>query len=135
MHAYSTAPNLIDSCTTDEPDRDPAANGPPSSDHELLRLPVSMPVSDARVAFAAAGEVIALVTNRGVDVGVVTAEELVVPRSTPTRVVGDVMGCEVVRIDPNTDLRWTLRTYREAAWSSAIRRRPGDLPRFADGVT
>ena len=128
MQAHSTVLNLIDSGTTGEPDRDPAANGPPSAEHELLRLPVSMPVSEARAALAAAGEVIALVTNRGVDVGVVTVEDLVVPRSTPTRVIGDVMGCEVVRIDPNTDLRWTLRTYREAAWSSAIRRRPGELP-------
>ena len=87
-----------------------------------------MPVSEAQAALAAAGEVIALVTNRGVDVGVVTAEDLVGTASTPTTVVGDVMGCEVVRIDPSTDLRWTLRTYRDAAWSSAIRRRPGERP-------
>jgi hypothetical protein len=87
-----------------------------------------MPVSEARAALAAAGEVIALVTSRGDDVGVVTAEDLVDNAPTSTTAIGDVMCYEVVRIDPSTDLRWTLRTYREAAWSSAIRRRPGKWP-------
>ena len=81
-----------------------------------------MPVSDARAALADAGQVVALVTNRGDDVGVVIAEDLVADESAS---VGDVMGREIVRIDPGTGLRRTLRTYREAAWSSAIRRRPG----------
>ena len=48
MHAHDTAQNLIDSGPTDEPDRDRHANGPSSTEHELLRLPVSMPVSQAR---------------------------------------------------------------------------------------
>jgi Mg/Co/Ni transporter MgtE len=87
-----------------------------------------MPVSQARAALIGAGEVIALVSNRGVDVGVVTSDDLVPSGSTPAMSVGDVMGREVVNIDPRTDLRRTLRTYREAAWSSAIRRRPRELP-------
>ena len=77
MQAHSTAPNLIDSGPTDEPDRDSDATAPSPTEPELLRLPVSMPVSEARAALVAAGEVIALVTNRGDDVGVVTAEDLV----------------------------------------------------------
>jgi len=128
MQAHTTALNLIDHRPPDEPGRECEATAPSPTEPGLLRLPVSMQVSKARAALDAAGQVIALVTNRGVDVGVVTAEDLADTGSTPTRVIGDVMGCEVVRIDPSTDLRWTLRTYREAAWTSAIRRRDGDLP-------
>ena len=98
-----------------------------------LRLPISTPVSEARVALTSTGQAIAIVTNAGVDVGVVTAEELAADGSMPTVAIGDVMGREVVRIDPRTDLRWTLRTYRKAAWASAIRRRPGQ-PQTAAAV-
>lgn len=128
MHAHTTVPTLIDSGPTNEPDRELDANVPSPTEHEPLRLPVSMPVSEARDALVAAGEAIALVTDRGDDVGVVTAAELAGHESRSTTVIGDVMGCEVVRIDPSTDVRWTLRTYREAAWSSVIRRRPGEAP-------
>jgi hypothetical protein len=72
--------------------------------------------------------VIALVTSRGVDIGVVTAGDLAPCRSIGDGVVGDVMAREIVNIAPTTDLHQTLRTYREAAWSSAIRRRPAAWP-------
>ena len=128
MPVHSGASNLIGSGRLEEPHCSRDDPGTSRTERAPMHLPVSMPVSEARAALLAAGEVIALVTNRGVDVGVVTAEDLADTGSTPTRVIGDVMGCEVVRIDPSTDLRWTLRTYREAAWTSAIRRRPGELP-------
>jgi len=99
------------------------------SDNPLpLRLPICLPVREARAALESAGEVLAMVTNRGVEVGVVTAEDLALDRSIGGVRVGDVMGREIVRIDPTSDLHETLRTYREAAWSSAIRRRPAELP-------
>ena len=87
-----------------------------------------MPLSEARAALVSAGEAIALVTNQGVDVGIVTAEDLVTDGTSRATLIGDVMGREVVNIDPSTDLRRTVRAYREAAWSSAIRRRPGGFP-------
>ena len=89
-----------------------------------LRLRASTSVPDARDQLARAGEVIALVTHRGADVGVVTAQDLA-PGSSGATAIGDVMGHEVVCIDPTTDLQETLRTYTQAAWASAIRRRPG----------
>ena len=93
-----------------------------------LRLPIGMPVLDARAALASSGDAIALVTSRGFDVGVVTAEDLAPDRWMGTASVGDVMGAEIVHIPATTDLHRTLRIYRKAAWSSAIRRRPGDWP-------
>ena len=50
MHA-PTAPNLIDSGPTDGRTR--PTQGPSSTEHVLLRLPVSMPVSEARAALGA----------------------------------------------------------------------------------
>jgi CBS domain-containing protein len=128
MHANNGDQGAIERCLTHEQARDGESNGPSSPERAPLRLPVSMPVSQARAALVRADEAIALVTNRGVDVGVVTAEDLVPDRSPLPRSISDVMGREVVCVDPTTDLRRTLRTYREAAWSSAIRRRPGELP-------
>jgi hypothetical protein len=90
-----------------------------------MRVPVSMPVPDARAALSRAGEVIALVTNRGVEIGVVTAGELEADRCGPTGSIADLMTREIVRTEPTRDLTRTLRAYREAAWSSAIRRGPG----------
>ena len=101
---------------------------PLSTGRSPLHLPISMPVPEARAALAQAGEVIAMVASRGVDVGVVTTDDLAVDEATWSTRIGDVMSHEVVRIDPGADLRATLRTYRDAAWSSAIRRRPGSLP-------
>jgi CBS domain-containing protein len=89
-----------------------------------LRVTTRTPVTDAREALDRSGELLALVTHRGVDVGIVTAQELA-PGATGADTVGDVMGHEVVFIDPTSDLQTTLRTYTRAAWSSAIRRRPG----------
>jgi hypothetical protein len=100
----------------------------PAADTLPLRLPVCMPVSEARAALASAGEVIALVTSRGVDIGVVTAEDLAPGRSVRDPAVGDVMEREIVSIAPTEDLHATLRAYRKAAWTSAIRRRPAALP-------
>jgi len=99
-----------------------------ADNHLPLRLPICLPVREARAALASAGEVIAMVTNRGVEVGIVTAEDLAPDRSIGAVRVGDVMGREIVRIAPTSDLQQTLRTYRDAAWSSAIRRRPAELP-------
>jgi CBS domain-containing protein len=82
-------------------------------------------VSDALAALVRAGEETALVTHRGVDVGVVTIDDLTPAGPTDLRTIGDVMRREVVCIDPRTDLEQTLRTYTDAGWSSAIRRRPG----------
>ena len=99
------------------------------SDNPLpLRFQTCTPVSEARDALSSAGEVIALVTSRGADVGVVTADDLAVDRSVGAVSVGDVMVREIVHIAPTTDLHQTLRTYRDAAWSSAIRRRPAEPP-------
>jgi hypothetical protein len=123
----STMRAALGSHFLDEQVRDCDAGGPSSTERAPLRLPLCMSVSEARAALADAGETIALVTNRDAEVGVVTAEDLVL--DGPARaLIGDVMGREVVSIDPSADLRRTLRTYNEAAWSSAIRRRPGDLP-------
>ena len=93
-----------------------------------LRLPIGMSVPEARAALEQAREGVAIVTNRGVDVGVVTTDDLDAEGLRSAASVGDVMGREVVRIDPHADLQGTLRTYRQAAWSSAIRRRPGAPP-------
>jgi hypothetical protein len=99
------------------------------ADHPLqLRLPITMSVADARAALRQAGEGIAIVTSRAADVGVVTADDLDAEGLAPAASIADVMGREVVRIDPHADLHGTLRAYREAAWSSAIRRRPGAPP-------
>ena len=125
MYANNAGPNVIESGWPGQPDREREVNQPTSAEGGPLRLPVSMSLSEARAAVVSAGEAIALVTNQGVDVGIVTAEDLVTDGSTWAAVVGDVMDREIVCIDPHTDLRRTLRTYREAAWTSAIRRHPG----------
>ena len=125
MYANNAAPNVIEIGSTAQPDRDREVNGPNSVERAPLRLPICMPLTEARAALVSADEVIALVTDRGADVGVVSGRDLVADGSSWATVVGDVLGREVVNIDPSTDLRRTLRTYREAAWSSAIRRHPG----------
>ena len=114
-----------------EPDGGPGNEdgGASSAAQAPLRVAACMPVPQAREVLDRTAEVIALVTHRGVDVGVVTAQELA-PSPTDARTVGDVMGLEVVSLDPKTDLKWTLRAYRQAAWSSAIRRRPGAMSRM-----
>ena len=123
MHSSEGGQSLIVSHLTDEQVRFEDPDGPAWTPRAPLHLPICLPVSDARAALAGADEAVALVTNRGVDVGVVTAEDLV---HVPARaLIRDVMAREVVCIDPSTDVRRTLRTYREAAWSSGIRRRPG----------
>ena len=103
-----------------ESERGPVSSAVPAP----LRIRASTSVPDARDQLARAGEVIALVTHRGEDVGIVTVQDLA-PGSSEATTIADVMGHEVVCIDPRTDLQETLRTYTQAAWSSAIRRRPG----------
>jgi CBS domain-containing protein len=128
MLANRALPDVIESCRAHEPVPGREVDAPSSTEWAPLRLPIGMPVSMARAALVDEGEVIALVSDRGVDVGVVTAQDLVPHGSTPTASIGDVMGREIVNIDPTTDLRRTLRAYREAGWYSAIRRRPRELP-------
>ena len=124
MHANNGAPNVIESDRPVRPAPGLEIHGT-STEHAPLRLPVTTRVTEAREALYAAGEEIALVTELGVDVGVVTTDDLVSHGSQRATVIGDVMNREVVCISPSTDLTSTVRAYIEAAWSSAIRRRPG----------
>jgi hypothetical protein len=126
MQTNSRAPSVIESRHADDPVG--ACEGPArwSTERAPLRLPVSMPIPHAQAALVRSGQEIAFVTKGGFDVGIVTTEDLASDGSGRATLIGDVMNRELVRISPSTDLTRTLRTYTDAAWSSAIRRRPGE---------
>ena len=94
---------------------------------QVLRFTVTTALAEAREAIERSGEAMALVTNLGADVGVVTVGDLARGARAGATTIGEVMRRELVSIDPATDLRHTLRAYSDAAWVSAIRRRPGGV--------
>jgi hypothetical protein len=126
MQTNRRAPSTIERRQAEDPVHSCEGPGRSSTDRAPLRLPVCTPTPDAHAALLRAGQDIAFVTKRGVDVGVVTTEDLASDGSGRAMSIGDVMNRELVRISPSTDLTRTLRTYTDAAWSSAIRRRPGE---------
>lgn len=97
-------------------------------------IDVDATVRDARDVMRRTGQRILLVTSASLPVGVVTKRELWGPDgiapSSEAR-VGDVLHLEVIRIEPSTDVRRTLRRYEDAAWASLFRRRPGRRVREA----
>jgi len=104
----------------------PEGRASPSRQRPPLFVPASLPASEALALLVGSMDVIALVTHHGREVGVVTAEDLTAAHGTTDELtVGDVMGREIVHIDPRADLNQSLRIYTDAGWSSAIRRHPG----------
>ncbi|HEX8803814.1 MAG TPA: hypothetical protein VF743_06465 [Acidimicrobiales bacterium] len=99
---------------------------------------ITVPVgADARTAarlLAATGQALALVTDVGRPVGVVTTAALagVTGRGAHGAVVADAMDLEVVRVDPRADEPTTVRAYDEAAWASLRRRHPARAPVVRD---
>lgn len=87
----------------------------------------STSVSEARAWMEKSGQRATVVMDGDRPVGVITAIAL---RGRGHRAmstdaaVQDVMDCEVVHVDPSFDVEDTLRTYRDAAWHSVLRRRP-----------
>jgi hypothetical protein len=82
---------------------------------------------EARELVRETGQSVLVVTSGTEAVGIITAPELwaggVGPRAETT--LGEILAWELVKMRPDADVDQTLRRYRDAAWASLFRRRPG----------
>ena len=90
-------------------------------------IDVDATVQEGQDLMRRTGQRILLVTSGSLPVGVVTKSELWSAGAGPASEgrIGDVLRLELVRIAPWTDVEGTLLRYRDAAWASLFRRRPG----------
>ena len=105
--------------------------------HAHHRTNLDDTVEEARRVLAADDGAGLVVFDQTTAVGVVTRRALEGASGPPPRPgarLEDMMDGEVVELAPGADVATTLRKYREAAWRSLRRRRPGSARRAARRV-
>jgi hypothetical protein len=92
-----------------------------------MRITPQSSAAEALRWMEATGSDAAVVIDERGPVGVVTRDAIAGadgPLVSPDAAVVDVMDYEVVRLDPGTGTRGTLKAYTRAGWRSAMARRP-----------
>lgn len=109
-----TPPTITAMTTEVRPERTP-----------IVELTTNTTVADARSAMDDVGASLALATDHGSVVGLITRADVDQALADDDEPIGDVMTTELVHIDPATGDLQTLDVYRHAAWASLRRRAPG----------
>jgi hypothetical protein len=82
-------------------------------------------VRAARDLVRETGQGVLVVTRASQAVGIITKAELWGPGVGVYALVREILNWELVAIRPDADVDHTLGRYRDAAWASLFRRRPG----------
>jgi hypothetical protein len=125
VHAASTHSDL-------EPMTTPSLTPDRAIADRALRLRVATITAtatahEARQLIRETGQSVLVVTNGAEAVGIITEAELWAggggPRGNAT--LNDILVWELVKMRSDADVEQTLRRYRNSAWASLFRRRPG----------